>query len=196
MMIPSWPFLSSNLCLSFLISSRKAPIHTARFENLSELGKPKPCLCLCAERLLPEIIIEVQVLKELAQLKSKHKGQMITRAVLDSFEIAGPSGRHICLVHKTLLMSLHSFQFLSEEKILPMRPFKAAIYDVLLALDYLHSEADMIYTDIQANNIMLSSKVPQVFSRLLEAKESEPSLRKTNGGINLADLCLMKSCLP
>ena len=66
--------------------------------------------------------------------------------MLDSFEIAGLSGSHICLVHKPLLMSLQSFQFLLEERTLPMQLFKAAVYDVLLALDYLHSEADMIHT--------------------------------------------------
>lgn len=43
----------------------------------------------------------------------------------------------------------------------------------------------MYDTDIQANNIMLSSRVPQVFSRLFEAEENEPSPRKTSGNYTI-----------
>ncbi|KAH0183133.1 kinase-like protein, partial [Aureobasidium melanogenum] len=85
----------------------------------------------------------------------------------------------VCFVHPPLLVSLEGFQDLFEYTVLPTTIFKAVIYDILVTIDFLHTEAHMVHTDIQAGNIVLGSKDSSIFGKLLEAESNNPSARKT-----------------
>lgn len=66
--------------------------------------------------------------------------------MLDSFEVDGPKGKHNCVTFQPLLISLGEFQFNLVPKILPEKMVKMAVIELLQALDFLHSEANIIHT--------------------------------------------------
>jgi non-specific serine/threonine protein kinase len=72
----------------------------------------------------------------------------LTREYYDSFDLQGPDGRHHCLVLQPMLMSLLEMMGLNP------RPFDPALLKItvvcfLLAFDFLHTEASVIYDGIR-----------------------------------------------
>jgi non-specific serine/threonine protein kinase len=66
--------------------------------------------------------------------------------LLDSFEISGPDGQHVCLVHQPLGMSLHDLQMQARGKIFSKEVLRVSIRQLLAALDFLHKDAHVIHT--------------------------------------------------
>lgn len=68
--------------------------------------------------------------------------------MLDNFEIDGRQGKRQCVVHEPLLVSLLHFQATFN----PPRPneelVRGVLQQVLAALDFLHTEAQVIHTGI------------------------------------------------
>ncbi|KAF6824741.1 hypothetical protein CPLU01_10690 [Colletotrichum plurivorum] len=124
---------------------------------------------------------EVKVLRYLESLDSKHPGARLVRLAEDTFEVRGRSGSHVCLVMETLGISLADIREMAGGKV-PANLLKGLIYGLLLSLDYLHSVAHVVHTDLQDGNIMLSIKDEQTLSDLVEAEWSLPSARKVLSG--------------
>lgn len=66
--------------------------------------------------------------------------------MLDNFEVTGPKGTYQCVVHEPLLTSVLHFQAGFDPPSLPEDLLKGLLQQVLLALDYLHTEANVIHT--------------------------------------------------
>ncbi|OOG00367.1 hypothetical protein ASPCADRAFT_502697 [Aspergillus carbonarius ITEM 5010] len=76
-----------------------------------------------------------------------HAGAKLIRKALDSFRIASPDGNTFgCLVHPPLGMSLYEFRTQLRAKVLPEKIVKLTLVHLLLALDYLHTEAGIVHT--------------------------------------------------
>ncbi|RDL37342.1 uncharacterized protein BP5553_04775 [Venustampulla echinocandica] len=124
---------------------------------------------------------EVQVLRHIAATQTKHSGAFFVRTMQASFEIEGPTGVHQCLVQEPLLASLSDLQNTLNPTSLTEDILKTALQQIFAGLDYLHSDAHVIHTDIQAKNIMLSCSDPTVFEEWDAAERGEPSPRKVDG---------------
>lgn len=81
----------------------------------------------------------------LSQVASTHPGQGVIRALLDTFELSGPDGRHQCLLQPPMHISLFEMRQMNKEP-LPAQLLKLTLRRLLLALDFLHTEAKMIHT--------------------------------------------------
>ena len=68
--------------------------------------------------------------------------------MLDNFEVTGPKGTYQCVVHEPLLTSVLHFQAGFDPPSLPEDLLKGLLQQVLLALDYLHTEANVIHTGL------------------------------------------------
>jgi non-specific serine/threonine protein kinase len=77
---------------------------------------------------------------------SKHPGRNFIRKLLDHFYIQGPYGRHVCLVHEPLRMSADILVKMSPGQVMTLDDMKPGIRQVLIALDFLHSECHIIHT--------------------------------------------------
>lgn len=88
------------------------------------------------------------MLKHLSSVKTNHPGSSLVRKMIEEFEITGPSGSHQCIVYEPLLTSLLHFQATLKPQSLPEDLLKGALQQLLLALDYLHSEAHVIHTGL------------------------------------------------
>ena len=66
--------------------------------------------------------------------------------LLDSFEISGPHGRHHCLVHEPLGMSLYDLQMRARNRVFSKDVLRTSTRQLLAALDFLHTQAGIIHT--------------------------------------------------
>ncbi|PWY89146.1 hypothetical protein BO70DRAFT_285797, partial [Aspergillus heteromorphus CBS 117.55] len=66
-------------------------------------------------------------------------------AILDSFDVAGPEDRHRCLVHPPLWESVLTFLHRNPIRRLPVPVLAFVLKRLFLALDYLHSECQIIH---------------------------------------------------
>lgn len=80
-------------------------------------------------------------------LWTTHPGQEHVRKVLDSFEIEGPGGKHLCLAFEPLRQPLW---FLGRQTsaggLVQPRIIKALLPGILECLDFLHTECHVIHT--------------------------------------------------
>ncbi|KAK1673543.1 kinase-like domain-containing protein [Colletotrichum godetiae] len=123
---------------------------------------------------------EEVVLRHLERLESEHPGQKLLRSIKDSFELQGKIGPHVCLVFETLGLSLADIRELAGGK-LPENLLKGLVYGLLLGIDYMHSVAHVVHTDIQDGNIMLSISDTTILDDLVNEEWRLPSARKVMG---------------
>jgi len=84
---------------------------------------------------------------------------------VDTFEIPGRAGPHVCITHEPLSLSLKDICELAGGEV-PEALLKPIVLQILLALDYLHSVAHVVHTDIQGN-IMLSVDDQSIFDDVI-----------------------------
>ncbi|KAG2012682.1 hypothetical protein GB937_007034, partial [Aspergillus fischeri] len=90
----------------------------------------------------PQANQEVRVLEHLSKIKTDHPSSSLVRKIIEEFELTGPSA--YCL-RAAIIESLH-FQATLDPTSLPEDLLKGALQQLLLALDFLHSEAHIIHT--------------------------------------------------
>ncbi|GFF60705.1 protein kinase, putative [Aspergillus udagawae] len=133
------------------------------------------------ERDSPEGIREMEVYGHLKSVKTRHDGAMLVRSALDSFRIGSPKGNYQCLIHPPLGISLFDLRNQLAAKVLPENILKLTLLHLLLALDFLHTEAGIVHTDIQEKNIMLGIEDNSILTDFEEGEKSNPSPHKIVG---------------
>lgn len=88
---------------------------------------------------------EIKVSESLATIRSKHPGTALVRRLLDHFEIRGSSGPHPCLLYSVLGTPLDVLLDLLPNGRLSEMLLKAFVANTLYALDFPHSEAEIVY---------------------------------------------------
>ena len=89
---------------------------------------------------------ELPIYEHINTLRSEHGGSDRVRKFLESFEIEGPHGKHICLVHQPLGISLADLRELTPEGFFGLDLIKQTLRDLLGGLQFLHEEAHVIHT--------------------------------------------------
>ncbi|PLN86365.1 kinase-like domain-containing protein [Aspergillus taichungensis] len=86
---------------------------------------------------------------------------------------------HTCLVHPPLGISLDQLTPLLPGQVMTSAMVRATMRNVLAALDFLHTEAQVIHTDLQPNNMLLGIKDDSILSKFEQAELDAPVARKT-----------------
>ncbi|KAI1164940.1 kinase-like domain-containing protein [Nemania serpens] len=131
-----------------------------------------------ASPLPPEQSREVIASRVFKNLQGQHPGRALIRVVLDSFQILGPGGRHVCLIYEPHGMTIRLFRDHYPEKMLSKSLLQRTVVYTLLALDVLN-QACVVHTSITPNNVLVG--VPDkrnVFERLEREELQNPSPRK------------------
>jgi hypothetical protein len=92
---------------------------------------------------------EVGMYNRISSSSSKHPGRGAVRELLDSFDVAGPDGSHRCLVHPPLWESVLTFLHRNPVRRLPAPVLAFVLRRLFLALDFLHSECQVIHTGMR-----------------------------------------------
>ncbi|ELR03374.1 hypothetical protein VC83_01688 [Pseudogymnoascus destructans] len=122
---------------------------------------------------------EADIYNHIQSLSSQHEGRGYVRELQESFGIEGPDGKHWCLVHQPLGVSLQEWQRGLPEGRLTGVVLRGVVRSLLQALDFLHEEAGVIHTDIQASNILLTLTTPSPIRTFIAAEQEHPSPHKT-----------------
>ncbi|KAJ7228639.1 putative CDK4/6 [Mycena pura] len=126
---------------------------------------------------------ELRALRHFGTIKTNHAGSLLVRQMLDDFEIDGKPGVFHGIVHPPLAISVQAFRRMLPERALPVGLLKMVLKHLLLGLDFLHTEAKVIHTDIQESNILLGMN-EETAEQDLEKYEQEltsPCARKVDG---------------
>ncbi|EZF91683.1 hypothetical protein H113_07441 [Trichophyton rubrum MR1459] len=75
-----------------------------------------------------------------------HPGCRYVRKLLTSFNIQGSHGKHLCVVHQALGMSMDQLLRCFPRRSIPMDSMKRCLRQFLITLDFLHTEAGIIHT--------------------------------------------------
>ncbi|KAJ9234021.1 hypothetical protein DTO207G8_4084 [Paecilomyces variotii] len=121
---------------------------------------------------------ELKMYRRMEQSPKGHPGRDAVRTLLDTFYIDGPEDKHRCLVHHPLWESILTFLRRNPVERLPSAVVAYVLRRLFLALDYLHTECQIIHTDIKADNIMLGINDDSVFSDFEEKELQRPVPRK------------------
>lgn len=151
-------------------------------------------LKVCTRGQRPEH--EISVSKHLEN-SNNHPGKSLTRLVLDSFEITGPYGKHVCLTYQPLGMSFTEFRNSLPDNKFSKDLTQTSIQLVLIALAFLHDnhvvhtgEFILIYQqvhserrsqkslDISSNNILQGNMDSEVLCQIEEDELKRPTPRK------------------
>jgi serine/threonine protein kinase len=89
---------------------------------------------------------EVGALRHLKTIKTDHPGSLLIRQMLDEFQINNKNGIFHCLVHPPLAISVKAFRSLLPERALPVILVQLIVKQLLIGLDFLHTEAKVIHT--------------------------------------------------
>jgi len=89
---------------------------------------------------------EIKFYKHLISLNSQHNCSGYIRDIRDAFEIDGPKGHHLCLVHSPMHMTIHELRYMMPSRRLPDTLVKCILIHTLKALSFLHEEAQVTHT--------------------------------------------------
>ena len=150
---PSWdgePVLQSGLRglhlgehpLAYVIidsNNLRLPWHNDRYVSL-KITNNTPAVRAAARK-------ELDLTDHIFSAPTSHPGREYIRGVLDSFEVEGPHGTHLCMAMEPLRQPLWMLgQQSGLTSWVQPRTIKAVLPSILKSLDYLHSEANIIHT--------------------------------------------------
>ncbi|KAF7122249.1 hypothetical protein CNMCM5793_000206 [Aspergillus hiratsukae] len=124
---------------------------------------------------------EIEIYKHLDTFQSDHADQSCLRPLLEIFQTPQSEGHsvHTCLVHPPLGISLDQLPPLLPGGVMSSAMVRTTTRNTLAALDFLHTEAGIIHTDLQPNNILLGIKDESILSKFETAEFEAPVPRKT-----------------
>ncbi|KAI8664565.1 Protein kinase domain-containing protein [Fusarium keratoplasticum] len=134
----------------------KVYVHTSRFHRELPLYKDKD--------MSPKLAT------------TENPGRKNIRQLLDSFEVDGPHGQHVALVFQPAQMSLRDMKLVFRKDGGFDEMFvKGAVEELLKALDFLHSEAHVVHTDIHPRNLLLGLNDDSMLRPLEDQEFSSPA---------------------
>ncbi|KAK2751374.1 hypothetical protein FQN55_001111 [Onygenales sp. PD_40] len=110
--------------------------------------------------------------------KSKHSGYEDIRKFITSFEVQGPHAKHICIVQQALGITMDRLLPYLKNNSLTLEAVKPFLRQLLFALDFLHTQAGIIHTDLQPKNLLLPVSNPSFYKEFEDGECNDPSDRK------------------
>ncbi|OAA63469.1 Cytochrome P450 [Niveomyces insectorum RCEF 264] len=125
---------------------------------------------------LREIPVYERIMARIAE--TRHTGRSRVRLLYDNF--TAPCGQHPVLVFQPAQMSMRDFRTVFFKKGFEEDFVRSAVSELLRAVDFLHTECQVIHTDIHPGNLLLGvyDKGKDLFEQLEAAEFDDPVPRK------------------
>ncbi|XP_075951350.1 SRSF protein kinase 1a [Anarhichas minor] len=124
-----------------------------------------------AEHYTETAVDEIKLLRSVRNSDPNDPNREMVVQMVDDFKISGINGTHVCMVFEVLGHHLLKWIIKSNYQGLPLPCVKSIIRQVLQGLDYLHTQCQIIHTDIKPENILMSVDEPYVRKLAAEATE-------------------------
>ncbi|KAJ5775544.1 kinase domain protein [Penicillium nucicola] len=121
---------------------------------------------------------ELRITERITQANPANEGRYFVRTLLDSFELSGPDGNHICMVFDPLYEPLWMLKRRFQGDTLPPDILKTIVQLVTMGLHYLHTEAHIIHTDLKSDNILMALRDPSILDAVVHDEIENPLPQK------------------
>ncbi|PQK17463.1 hypothetical protein BB8028_0007g06580 [Beauveria bassiana] len=121
---------------------------------------------------------ELAMLKHISSVNKNHQGWNFVRRLSGSFTIDGAIGTHLCLVLEPLREPLWLYCRRFVGGVIPVDVLKIIMQMILHGLDYLHSECQVIHTDLKPDNILVKLEDLAILDRDALDEYHNPLLQK------------------
>lgn len=121
---------------------------------------------------------EFKIYQKLEGGNHNHPGYLHVRRALDRISIPSPKGNHDCLILKPMWDSFKDMLNRNPAHRFTPELLKGGLIQLFRALDYLHTECQVIHTDIKADNILQEIEDLAILKSFTDAELTEPSPRK------------------
>ncbi|KAH6888186.1 kinase-like domain-containing protein [Thelonectria olida] len=119
---------------------------------------------------------EVDISEQMFAAESNHPGRQYVRPVLDSFEVEGPGGDHVCMTFEPLRQPLWMLgQQSGLTNLVQPRTIKSLLPSMLKSLDFLHTECRVIHTDLKGDHFMIPFEDTAVLEDYVERQTANPA---------------------
>ncbi|KAF9578895.1 serine/threonine protein kinase, CMGC group [Lunasporangiospora selenospora] len=98
---------------------------------------------------------EIKLLEKVVHANPDSPGRKNVVRLLDHFMHRGPNGQHVCMIFEVLGENLLSLIRRYRHRGIPIPLVQQIIHQVLMGLDYMHSECGIIHTDIKPENVLV-----------------------------------------
>ncbi|KAG4428245.1 hypothetical protein IFR05_016273 [Cadophora sp. M221] len=136
---------------------------------------------------------EFENYQRLGQGNRSHPGYKFVREALELIKIPRPGGEHACLVQKPMWESMESLRDQLPDGVLSEELLRCTLRLLFLALDYMHTECNLVHTDIKAENILTRISDTSILDAFVAAEMKHPSPRKTIDGVTIYQTREMKA---
>ncbi|KAH9822018.1 protein kinase [Teratosphaeria destructans] len=121
---------------------------------------------------------ELPIYEEINDLKTTHQGQNYVRKMYESFDLEGPHGKHFCLVHQPLGISLGELKDVTPDGLFSAELTQQTMRCILSGLQFLHKDVRVIHTDLQPSNMLLGIHDNAALADFERYEEQYPCPRK------------------
>ena len=137
---------------------------------------------------------ESRILRRLTDTNQRHEGYSVVRTLLDCFEVPGPHGSHICMVHEPMREPISIFRHHFQGKHFDPDLLRSIVKILLQGLDYQHRQCHVIHTgqsapgletitlmsseDLNPNNILVRFEQPYPLDKFVQGEVDLPSEQK------------------
>lgn len=124
---------------------------------------------------------ELAAYDHMADITTSNVGVLHLRQLEDDFVLTSPDGfEHNCFVHQPASTNMAQLQRSFAGKVLPEDALKIILLAVLKALDFLHTDAGIVHTDLKADNILLTLVDKVVLEEFAETLRSYSPVYKVD----------------
>lgn len=128
---------------------------------------------------------EIKLLERVSTANPEAVGRNYVAQLLDHFTHRGPNGTHICMAFEVLGENLLSVIKRYKHRGIPTTIVKQITKQVLLGLEYLHTECNIIHTDLKPENVLVC--IPDV-ERFLRREQNLSDIHRCTDSSKRATL--------
>ncbi|KAH7085434.1 kinase domain-containing protein [Paraphoma chrysanthemicola] len=154
-------------------------VFASKYQVVGKLGFGVTSTVWLARDLQRHTYTTLESLHTRSNGNTSHPGYNHVRTALDIFTIPRQGGDHRCLVQISMWASFKDLLNRNPSHRFTEELLRAGLSQVLLALDYLHSECNIIHTDIKADNVLIEIEDQDILKAFVDAEMTSPSPRKT-----------------